>query len=110
VKKVDEIPIRSLMTLAGKPAKLISRGLDIEGVRARLRSPLIEILVADVGLPFESVSSNDRFEFFKGEVVHRICTDYTHIDICRYPGGYCYVVSEWSGPSGEKMLLFEMYH
>ena len=53
----------------------------------------------------------DRFAFWKGELKPRlVAPDATRIRLDDYPGGYCYVASEWQCETDRTVVVLEKHH
>lgn len=111
-KIVTTIPLQALWTCAEDLHATRGRSLNAASISSLLHSWAVEFAVADCGKPLKWVSGNDTFSFWKAEAKLRIVesTD-GKIVPDEYPGGYCYVASEWTEDQAERVIiLLEKYH
>ncbi|PUA27411.1 MAG: hypothetical protein B0W54_12580 [Cellvibrio sp. 79] len=107
--KVINIPVKKLPIPFGE-AHLVLRGIGESRAKEIIRHTKAKIILADAGLDFELVNFRNYYDIFKNEITPRICSDLECIELSRYPGNYCYVLSEWLCEKGEIIILAERYH
>ena len=109
MKQVIQIPVEKLPSPFTE-ARLVLRGVSVSRAKELMKLPELNIVLANVGFDFESVSFANRYEVFKNEISPRICSDLERIDLFQYQGNYCYVLSEWLCDDGKFLMLAEMHH
>jgi hypothetical protein len=68
-------------------------------------------MVADVGLPLQWISEDDRFEFWRTEVKRRLVPpEADGFNLDDYPGNYCYVATIWKRRSATPVIVLERHH
>jgi hypothetical protein len=68
-------------------------------------------VVADVGQPLRWIMDRDRFAFWTAELKPRlVAPDATRFRLDDYPGGYCYVASEWQCETNRAVVVLEKHH
>lgn len=82
---------------------------DADGARvvALLQSGAT-FVVADVRLHW--LPAQERFAFWKSEVKSRLAPPGAHLHSEDFPGGYCYLASEWRLADGAAVVLLEKMH
>ncbi len=107
---VTRIPLTELWNSKGLlDARLAERVGEADIVRL-LRGGS-SFVIADVGLPLQWISEDDRFAFWKAEVKCRLVTpeaDGFYLD--DYPGNYCYVGAMWTRASERPIIVLEKHH
>jgi hypothetical protein len=104
------MPLQVLWTDEGELPAQRGRRLDREAIRRLLRNGPLRFVVANVGERLRWVSPDDRFGFWKVEVVpHLAETDRIRPD--DFPDSMAYVASEWLAAENEPpIVLLEKHH
>jgi hypothetical protein len=107
---VTVMPLEVLWTDDGElPAKR-GRILSREAIRDLLRTGPVRFVIANVGRPLRWISAEDRFEFWKADVVPHLA-EADRIYLEEFPGGLAYVASEWlTAQSEPPIVLLEVHH
>jgi hypothetical protein len=90
----------------GRSKQRMLRSSDIVTL---LRQGLVRFVVAKCGEPLQRIPPFQSYDFWKTEVKPRIVETET-FDRADFPGGYCYVASEWMDGQSLPVVLLEMYH
>lgn len=107
LRVVTQIPLARLWCGdADRPATR-SRYLNTEDLGELLAGAEVQFVVANIGDPLQWVDPVERYRFWKTEVKEHLA------DPCRFfpeefPGGYCYLASEWNDDA--TIVLLERYH
>jgi hypothetical protein len=104
------MPLQVLWTDDGElPAKR-GRWLGRDAVHALLQLGPVRFVIANVGERLRWVSLEDRFKFWKEDVVLRLAdTDRVYLD--DFPGAVAYFASEWVVAANElPIILLEVHH
>jgi hypothetical protein len=107
---VTVIPLQVLWTDDGELPAQRGRWLDRDAIRELLRKGPVRFVVANVGERLRWISLDDRFGFWKADVVaHLAETDRIRLD--GFPDNMAYVASEWlSAENGPPIVLLETRH
>jgi hypothetical protein len=109
-KIVAQMPLTELWNSSGPLDAFRVEGLGETDIVRLLRDGS-SFVVADVGLPLQWISEDDRFAFWKAEVQCRLVApdaDGFHLD--DYPGSYCYVALMWKDASSRPIIVLEKHH
>jgi hypothetical protein len=112
---VTRIPMGSLWDSTGPIRATRGRVLGTADIQALLRHGPVAIVIAEVAEPLNWVTSEKLYEIWKGELRPRLvepekgATKGFGFQLSDYPGGYCYIATEWSGAE-VPVVLFEMHH
>jgi hypothetical protein len=69
----------------------------------------MRFVVADCGRPLNWISESDRFAFWKTASA-QVAEPDKPIYLDQFPQNVAYVVSQWQGRNGERVVLFERHH
>ena len=107
---VTRIPLAELWTDNGELPATRGGSLDREAVRERLSRGPVRFVVANVGQPLKWVPLDERFEFWKRNViVHLSEDDEIHVD--EFANSMAYRASEWTELADETpIILLEVAH
>jgi len=107
---VTAMPLQVLWTDDGELRAQRGRSLDREAIRELLRHGPVRFVIANVGERLRWVSLDDRFEFWKADVVpHLAESDGIRLD--DFPDSMAYVASEWLAAETEPpIVLLETHH
>jgi hypothetical protein len=113
---VTLIPMNTLWDSGGPLAAARGRVVGTPDVVAHLRGGTTRLVIAECGEPLHWVATDAVYAVWKGELRPRLVEPDEGADKGfgfhheHYPGGYCYVATEWSTPASPPILLFEMHH
>jgi hypothetical protein len=108
---VTRLPLEELWDERGVMSADFRRDLDSGQLRDLLRKGSVRLVVADVGLKLEWITSKNAFKFWKAEVSPRLADPRKQqFQIDQFPGGYCYLASEWSDGEGEPIVVLRRVH
>jgi hypothetical protein len=108
---VTETPLTELWNESGRIEAARSRVIGEPVIVRLLAQTQCRFVIADPGLPLRWVPAHERFAFWKTEVKPRLVpADVTAFHPEEYPGGYCYVATEWLGSAGPEAILLEKHH
>ena len=104
---VTHIPmIRLWYGDADRPATR-SRYLNLEELAELLRKAEVQFVVANIGDQLNWVDPVERYRFWKSEVKEHLANPSQFFSE-EFPGGYCYLASEWN--DDPTIVLLERYH
>src|SRR5690242_7391765 len=110
-RTVWQRPLDKLWDDVGRTLDAVREGLLGAAEIARLLSEAeVRFAVADLGKPLCWVPARERFDFWETEVKQRLVAPEAVSNDLRpeeFPGGYCYVASEWRIGSGPSVILLE---
>jgi hypothetical protein len=108
---VTQTPLTELWDESGRVQAIRSRVLGEPEITRLLTQTECPFVVADPGMPLRWVRMHDRFTFWKTEVKPRLVPgNVTAFHREDFPGGYCYVATEWLGSAGAEAILLEKHH
>jgi hypothetical protein len=108
LRVVMQIPMNELWDSNGNPASK-RRTLGGGDIATLLRQGEVRFVVADCGKPLGWIPSSRTYDFWKTEVKPRLVeTEAFYLET--FPGGYCYVASEWADGQLSPIVLLEMHH
>jgi hypothetical protein len=106
---IGRMPVEALCTSEGELLSLAGRGMTVSEICDLLRYSCPSFAVADVGLPLAWIPEEKTFDYWKSEFSPRVAESHA-FSISDFPGGYCYVASQWQSSSGNTVVLMEKYH
>lgn len=107
---VTRIPLRELWTDDGELSATRGGSLDLEAVRERLSRGPVRFVVANVGQPLKWVPLDERFEFWKRDVIVHL-SDSDKFQLDEFADGTAYRASEWTEFADETpIILLEVAH
>jgi hypothetical protein len=86
------------------------RWMTVDHIACLLRFGQVQFVVADVGLPFLWIPLGNCYDFWKREVQPHLVAPESKVSLDDYPGGYCYLASEWSNRDGAPTIVCERHH
>ena len=111
LKKVTRIPMEELWRPTGSAIGPRIRMLNRSEIAELLRIRAVEFVLANVDESLQWIEARRCFDFWNGEVKSHLVEDGSRIDLDKYPGGYCYVATEWEDKeSTSSIVLLERHH
>jgi hypothetical protein len=105
---VTRLPLAELWDEAGRVSLTKVRDVGAAAVADLLRDGPVRFVVADLGSGLSWVPADECYRFWKAEVKPRLVEPAAAEAGFRsgdYPGGYCYLASEWAGGPGPVIAL-----
>jgi hypothetical protein len=110
-KLVTRIPLQELWRTGGIAVGPRRRTLNAQDIAQLLREGQIEFAVADVGRPLLWIDAHDCYDFWKADVRAHLAEPASRLILDSFPGGYCYIASEWEDAAlGTSVVLLEKHH
>ncbi|MBA4191671.1 MAG: hypothetical protein C0467_27135 [Planctomycetaceae bacterium] len=108
-----QIPVVELWDESGALPLMRQRHLGHSDIAALLRQGPIRFVVVNCGERLDWIPLQDCYDLWKHEVQPRLVEPDAFSSGFRlenFPGGYCYVASEWGEDEPVPIVVLEMYH
>ena len=106
---VTQLPLRELWRNDGLSITARGRSLTHDDVREFLASGPVQFVVADVGVAPRWITASECFDFWKNEAKPHLASAEKAF-LKEFPGGYCYLASQWEGETTALIVLLEKHH
>jgi nucleotidyltransferase/DNA polymerase involved in DNA repair len=105
------LPLTELWTQQGPVDAVRLRALGRDDVAELLRAGIVQFVRADVASPLEWIDERERLGFWTSEVRDRVVYPaQPSFRLEDFPGGYCYLTSEWRAEGRPPIVLVERHH
>ena len=104
------MPLEELWDDNGSVAAERLRDLSATQVRELLKADPVRFVVVDVGAALEWVAEARCFAYWKDQVSGHLADPGQPVSLDAFPGGYCYLASEWSLAGSKPIVVLERRH
>ena len=104
---VTTIPLEFIWTDEEQLEATRERYLTPTELTEMLKLHPVEFFVAERGAPLKRIALDKCYEFWESEVKRHLLSPRAKVDRSRFPEGYGYVASEWSGRIEVPIVLLE---
>jgi hypothetical protein len=110
LKIVTKLPLEELWRSDGFSTASRIRWLCAEEIAALLHLGRVQFVVAEVGASLTWIPLAGCYEFWKREAQTHLAAPDARVSLDDYPGGYCYLASEWSSRGESPIIVLEKHH
>ena len=110
LKVVTQMPLSELWRGDGFTTTDRLRWVTADDIASLLRGGRVQFVVASVGMPPRWIPLTDCYDFWKKEALPHVAASESLASLDSFPGGYCYVASEWDGQDGAPIIACEKHH
>jgi hypothetical protein len=107
---VTQIPLAALWLDKGDLAATRGEYLDKSEIKLTLTQQLVQFIVADIGHKLIWIDPAKCYHFWKAEAYPHIVDYPERIYLERYPDGYAYLASRWTGKFTLPIIVLEKTH
>jgi len=110
IRQITRMPLNEVWDDSGVCPHRRLRSIGIHEIHDLLSHGQIRIVVADCGTKPHWVPSQEIWTFWKQDMKPHIADQSLRIRLEDFPGGYCYLASEWGGHGLSPIIVLEKLH
>ena len=111
LRVVTRLPLQELWDNSGTLPYHRTRNLSYDDILMLLRGGELRFVTANVGDPLQWHLPGNCYHLWKTELQSRLRDAGQHVSLDTFPGGYCYIASEWNAEDDRQLVVvLEVQH